>query len=1158
MSDNGYVRLNRLRTALSQVKTEVDSDIASAISESASTLTTLINQGDSSTLASAKGYADGLKLIIDSNITTGDTNSVTTANAYTDSKISSVNSTINNLSESIPEQINLALETYENSIDYADATDLSNHTSNTSNPHNVTLAQVGGAAAVHTHVVNDLTDKGTLATANHTHVTVDITDLSTNYAAKSHSHTSSDISDLGNYAAVSHTHTESDITDLGDYATNTNLNSYGVKSISFSSNTLTLTMKDDTTKTTTIQVGNTTLEIISATYKKYLNSIVFLMSDNSEITCNLDNLIKKILKIKPKPIERSWDSSDHFISIEGSGTELDPYLIYTPFQFGVIGRDSSFTLNKCYKLMNDLDFSVICGIDIEFDEENNTYTIVDTNQNVPFYNNGEGFWPIGYYGYYPVPSNSSQQLTWTEVTTLENFDRAPNSTGIRGSLSSNNYQKHLFTGKIDGNGKIIKGIRCAPRNTFAVGLFMLLGQAASIHNLILEDCIFVLPTVWHQWPNNEIRESYIGSLAGTISRAGISGSYLIDIHNVYSQSTIINDSTMASGNSYTGGLVGYNGDQNYIGFAFEECSFRGQIKYTNQSNIHITSGIICSKQANSNNQKITNCINTSSFEAFQSTGLSKAYGYEINLNCGVIISTSTSTLAQDHTVVALQTLANTSYSYFNNQIPRPYQSGTRVTSKSPEELKSQEFINYINNQINKEVFAYNDLNINDGWPLLIDEYNNLITKDISNLPLVLLDQNDNTLYNSGYTLDDLNSFTTELNNTINSTHNIQMQLNDARMYGFFPAWEYEHEYSVGDCIRIPCCKSTQYLECIVGGVSGSCPEWPTGQTKRYYTIENGQVVYHERSIDYKLDEFTSVYNGQCIVDGTCVWLAQDIRDGRPVGAIDLNIWRLRYKNPLTIWYGLSLGDSNIFYSCNADKKNIMSTSEYLKYVRLIKIIISSAIMSVDMDSLRLFDLMAAMGSGNSKYLQHIAGAALVLDWCFRPFDYLKSENLNNIDERVFNNIIMYNNNLLLDNYNSTFGVSLTKSQIITEACACKNKIYNNTLEDDKMYLQNNSIGNRYIRFGFFGEFLNAGLPNLSGALGYIHSHGTPSNLTTSTNLLKWAGGSNRSNSNYQYTTASGSTQYSNINFNANRGNSIYGNSTTVQPNTVTAMYCIKW
>ena len=62
------VNTDGLKTALSQVKTKVDSAIADAISESTTSLTSTINSGDTNTLNSAKSYADGLKTTIDSSI----------------------------------------------------------------------------------------------------------------------------------------------------------------------------------------------------------------------------------------------------------------------------------------------------------------------------------------------------------------------------------------------------------------------------------------------------------------------------------------------------------------------------------------------------------------------------------------------------------------------------------------------------------------------------------------------------------------------------------------------------------------------------------------------------------------------------------------------------------------------------------------------------------------------------------------------------------------------------------------------------------------------------------------------------------------------------------------------------------------------------------
>ena len=58
MSDNGFLKNDQLKSVLSRIKTRVESGIANAISDSASTLNSSISSGDASTLSSAKSYTD--------------------------------------------------------------------------------------------------------------------------------------------------------------------------------------------------------------------------------------------------------------------------------------------------------------------------------------------------------------------------------------------------------------------------------------------------------------------------------------------------------------------------------------------------------------------------------------------------------------------------------------------------------------------------------------------------------------------------------------------------------------------------------------------------------------------------------------------------------------------------------------------------------------------------------------------------------------------------------------------------------------------------------------------------------------------------------------------------------------------------------------------
>lgn len=114
----------------------------------------------------------------------------------------------------------------------ASATDLAAHEIDMSNPHNVSLAQVGGAAASHTHVESEVTDLD-----KYTQAQVDA--IAATKASSIHTHVESEVTDLDKYtqaqvdaiaatkAAASHTHTESEITDLGVYLENINAESVG-------------------------------------------------------------------------------------------------------------------------------------------------------------------------------------------------------------------------------------------------------------------------------------------------------------------------------------------------------------------------------------------------------------------------------------------------------------------------------------------------------------------------------------------------------------------------------------------------------------------------------------------------------------------------------------------------------------------------------------------------------------------------------------------------------------------------------------------------------------------------------------------------------------------------------------------------------------------
>ena len=84
-----------------------------------------------------------------------------------------------------------------------------------------------------------------------------------------------------------------------------------------------------------------------------------------------------------------------------------------------------------------------------------------------------------------------------------------------------------------------------------------------------------------------------------------------------------------------------------------------------------------------------------------------------------------------------------------------------------------------------------------------------------------------------------------------------------------------------------------------------------------------------------------------------------------------------------------------------------------------------------------------------------------------------------------------------------------------------------------------------------GSYKSAGLPNITGEIGSFH-----------TNNYSDTGQALYHTSNYQqdmsYNVRDTADSFFNIVFNANKSNSIYGNSNTVQPNSFTVRYIIKY
>ena len=127
-------------------------------------------------------------------------------------------------------------------------------------------------------------------------------------------------------------------------------------------------------------------------------------------------------------------NSEWVSRMTGSGTEVSPYMIYTPYDFNQIRNNTS----AVYVLANNLDMSAAIGLN--FSMENGGLVRGDVDETAPLYNNGNGFINIP-----------------------------------------------IFSGTLDGNGKTIKGLTCCGDVS---GIIEHL-QGGKIQNLTLKDGFLV-------------------------------------------------------------------------------------------------------------------------------------------------------------------------------------------------------------------------------------------------------------------------------------------------------------------------------------------------------------------------------------------------------------------------------------------------------------------------------------------------------------------------------------------------------------------------------------------------------------------------------------------------------------------------------------------
>jgi hypothetical protein len=416
---------------------------------------------------------------------------------------------------------------------------------------------------------------------------------------------------------------------------------------------------------------------------------------NGTVIANLDDITNDV-RWGDKILPEGEFVSDWIVEpISGSGTQSDPYLIFHPYHLTLIKNN----LTAYYKLVNNIDLGSAIGMVANIDYTD--WNLSLDNPSAPLYNSGNG---------------------WE-------------------GLSLNG----RFEGVFDGNGKKIKNILTRYNLTsasFSV-LFNDLGVGGVIKNLILDkglvDCRNTILNLGYgsftryAYYNSLIENcsnhiNFIGSLVTTGSIGGIVSSGDCSILNCSNHGNLIANSTSIAGIITYSNVSGTGNPQ-----LIENCYNTGNIISYNTTASSRPSGIMSSANVILVPVNIVNCYNV---------GL---VAIDINQDGSVL----TPTLGIFHYVNSNN---NNNFSITNcfssiGSSTSDTNNPQRWTMLNEVDMQSQEFVN----QLNPTIFKFNE-EVNNNFPFLNFEFTII---NIDNLPIIVGNKNEGTIYESNYKLSDI-------------------------------------------------------------------------------------------------------------------------------------------------------------------------------------------------------------------------------------------------------------------------------------------------------------------------------------------------------------------------------------------------------------------
>lgn len=355
-------------------------------------------------------------------------------------------------------------------------------------------------------------------------------------------------------------------------------------------------------------------------------------------------------------------------------------------------------------------------------------------------------------------------------------------------------------------------------------------------------------------------------------------------------------------------------------------------------------------------------------------------------------------------------------------------------------------------------------------------------------------------------LDGVTVTSTDINSLSGVKSNIQQQINNMSVSAFIPLRQDNTTYAIGDVVKVTGLSIFEYLECIASGITG-----------------DGTSLTGSLSI------------GNAYVDGTCIWLCCDMRDGLQAGD-------MKYRFTDKDLAGYIKDNRTILF---IDKDNPIESVANWRLLRLFRLILNPLLYSYNYNSLFALNISMPFHSHELDYL----GAVILLNqWCnLTPLALTEIDYDITLQDYIDIDTFKNNNPMLALGYTETDFKDVAKSLLERLSTNVSIEVRVSNITDYYIKLQNLQK--------WVSRLENEGLPNITGTLGSLVS-GNNNNTNPSSGALSWGGRGTATR--YQNASTATANNWYDPAFDASRSNSIYGKSSHVTPASLHLCPFIKY